>query len=243
MSRITLATVAGLALVASASSAQAITFFDGVFNNADWSLTVITNAAGAGSTVQGLQIPVGGNPLEYRRIRNNLVVASGLPNGGVIGFHMNVNAFYNPGTSGAIANIAYSEDSINFVSNTVVPGNGQGTGLAILQGGRYYRLQNPALVMPFTSFSNWGPNAAPTITAADMAEVDVNGNVNIFSNPDFSAAGGIMQLGFWRGNSGNSSYNTDCGIDNWHVDITPVPAPAAAALLGMGGLLAGRRRR
>jgi hypothetical protein len=234
--------VLGAGIVAGlAASAQGAVYFDGVFNNADWSLTVITNPAGAGSTAQGFQVPAGGNPNEYRRIRHQLLVNSGLPNGHVTSLHMNVNAFYNPSTQGAITSIDYSEDSINFISNTIVPGNGQGSGLAIFQGGRFYVQRNPILVMPFTSFSNWGPNAAPGLVAADLWELDNAGNFISTSNPDFSIAGGTMQLGFWRGNSGNGSYNTDCGIDNWRVEI--IPAPGFVGMAAAGGLLAARRRR
>lgn len=231
--------VIGASLAAASPSFAVTTFFDGVFNDPDWTLTVITNANGVGSFSQGNQFLTGGNPNEYRRVRNNLV-ASG-SNAAIFGFHMNVNAFYDPSNQGAISSILYSEDSINFISNTIIPGNGQGTGLAILQGGKYFRLQTPALVMPYTNFSTWGPNNAPSILATDMWEVTPSGTLLSNSNPDFSASGGVMQLGFWRGNSGNGSYNTDCGIDNWHVQI--VPAPGAAALVGLGGLLISRRRR
>lgn len=234
------ASFAALASLAATVPAHAVvSYFDGIFNNSDWTLNVITNANGAGSASQGLQFLSGGNLNEYRRVRNQLVATGS--NAAIFGFHMNTTAFYNPNTQGAITSIQYAEDSINFISNTIIPGNGQGTGLAILQGGTYYRLSTPALVMPFTSFSNWAPNSAGSISASDMWEVTPSGTVNPFSNPDFSASGGIMQLGFWRGNSGNGSYNTDCGIDNWNVHI--LPSPGSAALLGLGGLLAGRRRR
>jgi hypothetical protein len=237
MNRIAL-TVSLASLAAAASSAHAVvSFFDGVFNNSDWTLNTITNASGTGSTVQALQFLTGGNPNEYRRIRNNLLVGS-TGNGAVIGFHMNVTAFYTPSSQGAITSINYSEDSINFVNQG---GNGQGSGLAILQNGIYYRQQSPILVMPFATFSSWAPNAAPGLTATSFAEVTPAGIVNIGNNPDFSATGSIMQLGFWRGNSANQNFNTDCGIDNWHVDI--IPAPGATALLGLGGLVALRRRR
>lgn len=238
--RLSVAVLASSTIAGMASSAHAVTFFDGIFNDPDWSLTVFTNATGVGSTSQGLQVPAGGNPNEYRRVRNQLLVQNP-GNGAVIGFHMRAGAFYNPSTQGAITNINYSEDSINFVPTAVVPGNGQGTGVAILQGGTFYRLQNPILVMPFVTHSNWTLNQALGLTAADFAEVTPAGVVLPFSNPDFSISGGVMQFGFWRGNSGNGPYNTDCGIDNWHVEI--VPAPGAAALLGLGGLLATRRRR
>ncbi len=229
---LTLAASAGLA-----SNASAVTFFDGVFNNADWSLTTTLNTNAAGSSVNGLQFLTGGNPNEYRRIRNQLTVSS--PTGILHGFHMNVTAFYDPSSQGAITSIDYSEDSINFVNQN---GNGQGSGLAIIQNGRLYRT-SAALIMPFSSFSTWQPNAQPGLTPASFWEVDPSTGMVIAGSPDFSASGTVMQLGFWRGNSNNGSINTECGIDNWHVQINQVPAPGAAALLGLGTLVMARRRR
>lgn len=238
--------IAGVGLVlawaAAAGSVQAAaSFFDGVFNNSDWSLTVLTNATGTGSTAQGFQVLAGGNPNEYRRVRHQLVVTGQPFNGAVHSLHLNNNAFYTPSTQGAISYIDYKEDSINFVPATVVPGNGQGSGLLILQSGKYYRQQNPLLVMPYSGYSNWTANPAPGLLAADFAEVTLAGIVNGGSNPDFSAAGSIMQLGFYRGNSGNTGYNTDCGIDNWSVNI--VPEPATMGLVALGALAALKRRR
>lgn len=230
------AALATIAFVSSASAAAS--FFDGIFNNADWNLTVVTNAQGAGSTTQGFQVLSGGNPNEYRRVRNQLVVGTA-GNGAVIGLHMNNTAFYTPSSQGAITFINYSEDSINFLPAQA--GNGQGTGLVINQNGINYILRNPLLVMPASGFSTWNPNNAPSILAADMWELTNTGILISTSNPDYSASGTIMQLGFWRGNSANQNISTDCGIDNWHVDI--VPTPGSLALLGLGGLVAARRRR
>lgn len=224
-------------VLVSASSASAVTFFDGIFNNSDWALTTILNTNAAGSSANGLQFLSGGNPNEYRRIRNQLLVSS--PTGILHGFHMNTTVSYDPSNQGAITTIDYSEDSINFVN---APGNGQGSGLAIIQNGRYFRT-SAALVMPFANFNTWQPNALLGLTAASFWEVDPGTGNLIAGTPDFSASGTVMQLGFWRGNSNNGSINTDCGIDNWHVQINQVPAPGAAALLGAGGLMAMRRRR
>ncbi len=228
------------ALIAAAVATQAASaavYFDGIFNDSDWTLTSITNATGVGSFGAAFQMPVGGNPNEYRIIRHNLVV-SDPGNGAYTGVHIKPTATYDPGSQGAISYIDYSEDSINFLSQV---GNGQGSGLAIYQGGKYYIQRNPILVMPYSGFSSWAANIANGLLATDLYEIDNTGFINSGSNPDFSASGGVMQLGFWRGNSGNGSYNTECGIDNWNVNI--VPAPGALALVGMGGLLASRRRR
>ncbi len=232
--------VAVLALGSVAGAAHAVTFFDGTFNNSDWSMVVLNNATGVGSTAAGFQVPAGGNPNEYRRIRHQLLV-SNPGNGAVFSMHLNNTAFYTPSVQGAITSIDYSEDSINFTPDTIVPGNGQGSGLLIFQNSKYYRQQTPMLIMPYSGFSSWTFNPALGLTAADFAEVTLAGVVNPGSNPDFSAAGSTMQLGFARGNSGNSGYNTDCGIDNWHVTI--VPAPGAMAMMGLGGLVCVRRRR
>jgi hypothetical protein len=230
-----------LALASFAASSNAVvSFFDGTFNNADWNLTTYTNPNGFGSSQNGFQLPVGGNPTQYRLVRNNLVI--GGPNSLDMGIHINNTFSYNPGSSGAITSINYSEDSKNFVNQG---GGGQGTGLAIAQGGRFYVVRTTILSMPYSGFSNWAPNSLSGIVASDLYEATPAGTFISGSNPDFSASGGVMQFGFFRGNSSGTStltqFNTECGIDNWHVDI--IPAPGAVALLGMGGLIAGRRRR
>ncbi|MBS0191099.1 MAG: hypothetical protein U0573_14820 [Phycisphaerales bacterium] len=236
MVRCTLAAGA-VALLALSGSAQAVVFFDGVFNNSDWSLVGVTNANGAGSTTVGFQVTSGGNPNQYRRVRNNLVVSG--PNGASLGLHMRAVYSYNPG-AGAIGSINYSEDSINFVNQG---GNGQGSGCVIFQSGKYYIQRNPILVMPYSTFNTWQPNSAPGLVASDFWELTLSGNLISSNNPDFSTSGGVMQFGFWRGNSANSSIQTDCGIDNWRVEILPVPAPGAMGALALSGLVALRRRR
>jgi len=143
----TLTAVLGLAAGASPALA-AISYFDGTFNNSDWSLTTFTNTGGAGSTTNGTQITVGGNPTDYRFI-NNLLNINGV-NSLVLGVHLNVTATYDPSMQGAISSIDYSEDSKNFGT----PGGGQGTGLAIMQGGNFYVLRVPLLSMPLPAYLN-----------------------------------------------------------------------------------------
>ncbi len=231
---------ASLLLTATGSAGASTVFFDGIFNNSDWTMTTITNAGGAGSFANAFQMPVGGNPLEYRIIRHHLVING--TNSALFSVHMNVNAFYSPGTQGAVSLINYSEDSRNFLNQG---GGGQVSGLAVIQGGTIYIQRNPLLTMPFSGFSNWAPNPAPGLLAADLWELTPTGMLNALSNPDFSAAGGTMQFGFYRGNSSGTlstgTFDTECGIDNWRVEV--IPTPGALGALALGGLLAARRRR
>ncbi len=227
--------MAVVAIVALAGAAQAATIFsDGIFNNSDWTLTTFNNATGVGSTASAFQVLTGGNPNEFREIQHQLLV-SNPGNGAIFTFHMNNNDFYTPSSQGAISYIDYSEDDINFVNQA---GNGQGSGLAIYQNGKFYRQQTPTLVMPYASYSTWTNNSASGLLATSFAEVTPAGVLNLASYPDFSATGTIMQFGFQRGNSGNGSYNTDTGIDNWSVKIVPEPSTLALLCVGAIGLLA-----
>ena len=124
-------------------------------------------------------------------------------------------------------------------------GNVQGTGLLLVQGGATYVMRSsPALVMPNPSHTNWAPNAASGLVASDFHELTSAGTLVSSSNPDFSAAGGILQLGFWRAGSSGTFVGMDfrdAGIDNWRVEI--VPSPAGTAALVAGSLIVIRRRR
>lgn len=229
-----------LLLAATGSAGASTVFFDGIFNNSDWTMTTITNAGGTGSFANAFQMPVGGNPTQYRIVRHHLVINGA--NSSLFSVHMNVNAFYAPGTQGAVSVINYSEDSRNFLNQG---GNGQGSGLALIQGGTIYVQRNPVLVMPFSGFSNWAPNSAPGLVPGDLWELTPAGALIPSSNPDFSVAGAPMQFGFWRGNSSGGvttgTFDTECGIDNWRVEV--IPTPGALGALALGGLLAARRRR
>jgi FlaG/FlaF family flagellin (archaellin) len=229
----------GVIALGAGQASATVSFFDGVFAPVDWADTTITNADGAASSVVVSQSLVGGNPNEFRRIDMTLIASQ--PGGAVFSMNVNNNAFYNPGSQGAITFIDYSEDSINFLPNS---GNGQATGLLIVQSGKTYVQRNPVLVMPHPAYANWTANGAPGLTASDLWEVSNTGIFTSTSNPDFSAAGGVMQLGFYRGASSGNFTGTafrEAGIDNWSVRI--VPTPATSALLGSFGLMAVRRRR
>jgi hypothetical protein len=69
------------------------------------------------------------------------------------------------------------------------------------------------------------------------------------SDPDLQATSGIVQFGFiqWASQSSgtiaSSSYTTGIDSFNYGVTYTPIPEPSALALLGLGGLALGLRRR
>ncbi|MFB3431823.1 MAG: hypothetical protein ABL309_12950 [Phycisphaerales bacterium] len=230
--------LAGVLAGASAASAS-VTFSDGVFASGTWTSSLVANANGVGSTFNSAQFLNGGNPNEYLQIVANVQVSG--PNGGAFLLFMNNTAFYNPVTSGAVSAIDYSEDSINFLQNS---GDGMITGLAITQGGKTYVQRNPLLVMPYPTFNTWGANASPGLNPSDLWELDSTGVLHQSSNPDWSASGGAMQMGFYRAmSSGNStsSFVREAGIDNWNVRI--IPAPGVGALLALAGAASMRRRR
>jgi len=159
-----------------------------------------------------LQFLAGGNPNEYRRVRHQLNVTGAPFNAAVFSLHLSIKIVYDLSTHGAITSINCGEGSINFTPTAILPGNGQGSGLLICLGGRFYRQTSPALVVLFYKFSNWVANLAHGLTAIDFVNVPASGIVNSISNPDFFATGSIMQLGFRLGNSGNGNFSTD----NWH---------------------------
>jgi hypothetical protein len=232
-------TAAALALTAASAAHASVSYFDGVFNPSNWNEITITNAGGAGSSTNASQSLVGGNPNEFRRIDMSLV--AGTPGAAVFSLNINNLASYDPTTQGAVTSIDYSEDSINLLAGS---GDGQATGLLIVQNGIIYIQRTPVLVMPYSTFSTWAQNAAPGLVASDMWEIMGNGFVDPNSNPDFTATASVMQLGFWRGaSSGNFTGQAfrEAGIDNWSVRV--VPTPASLGLLAPAGLLAFSRRR
>lgn len=232
-------TAAALALTAASAAHASVSYFDGVFNPSNWNEITITNAGGAGSVTTASQAIFGGSPNEFRRIDMNLI--AGTPGAAVFSLNVNNLASYDPTTQGAVTSIDYSEDSINLLAGS---GDGQATGLLIVQNGIIYIQRNPILAMPHPTYADWAQNAAPGLVASDLWEIMGNGLFDSTSNPDFSATGAVMQLGFYRGaSSGNFTGQAfrEAGIDNWSVRV--VPTPASLGLLAPAGLLAFSRRR
>jgi len=239
MKPIALLSLAAGSLAASAAAFANVTFYDGTLLDQDWTVTTITNGVAIGSTVSSGHVLAGGNGGSWMQVNIAGVVQGAFAS--VFGIHMNVGAFYDPSSQGAVTAMDYSEDSINLLP---LSGDGQVTGLAIIQNGTIYVQRSPLLVMPYSGFSDWMQNAAPGLQATDLWELTGSGLLDSTSNPDWSITGSTMQLGFYRGSSsgfGTEDFFREAGIDNWRVHIIPAPAAMLPLLCAVG--LVSRRRR
>ena len=207
------------------SLAQAATtsFFDGTFNNSDWSLTVFTNGAGGNATAT--QQLSGGNPGAFFQIVD-ITPSAPAPNdlGQVFPVFMRAGATHNPSTQGPITSVDYAEDSILLRGG----GDGLGAGVALIQNGKVYL--GPEHVTPsfmWTHFANAGMGADQFALLLPVSQWFSTAITDPTQHPNFSASGAPIQFGFYRGNStgfGGGGYTRTGGIDNWSVTVHPASA-------------------
>jgi hypothetical protein len=193
-----------------------VVFSDSEFDDSDWELMVWE--LGDGGSVVAQRQASGGNPGSYRRVVDTLEDAPGSgERSRLAGFHVRLGASYNPQVEGAIDWIVYAEDSIMFSGH----GQGQGTGLILLQDGNVY--------IPgglFVNQNQWTTQTLSKLEETDFVRVLPNLDLDPTQNPDFSATGSTIEFGFSRTNStclGCLGYTIDAGIDNWSVSIVPIP--------------------
>ncbi|MEO8431178.1 MAG: hypothetical protein ABI592_06675 [Acidobacteriota bacterium] len=208
--------------------ALAVTVSDTTFADANWTLTVFP--AGTGGAVVAGQSTVG---LDFiRSVSDTVNLGPSL----ILGTHIYTPFTYNPASSGPITTISYSENAI-CLSGCF--GQGQSTGIALLQGGNLYVSTVFLITGPSTSFH---PVAASGLTAADFARVAVTAT-SFFDNtlhPDFSASGAPIQFGFYRANSAGAgvNYTLVAGIDDFSLAINPAPTTVPTLNpFAMGGLV------
>lgn len=93
-----------------------------------------------------------------------------------------------------------------------VGGNGHQIGIALEQDGIAYRTTGQVT----NSSGNWVTRQSAWHKASDFTRFD-----GLAGNPDFSTAGGPIQLGFRTANtnSGGGSFNQIVNYDNWSVRV------------------------
>lgn len=102
------------------------------------------------------------------------------------------------------------------------------------------------------SFASNGDILAAVFSSGVIARFDANGN--LLSTFAASGARGVMELGngniMWTNSSGAHVYDVNTGSDTLvyagggrYLDTLVIPTPGGAALLGLSGVLAVRRRR
>lgn len=203
-----------------------ITFSDSVFNNADWSVNTVGLVTGGTST--GTQT-AGGNPGLGREVTNTLNLL-----GTIYALHAygaTPATTYQPTISGAVGSVDFTIDA-RWLSG--IGGQGHGIALGAMQGSNLYH----AVYDITGSTGLWGTFATFGMTAADFTEL--SGGPPI----DLSAGGAPIRFGFVVGNyAPDQAYTNVVIYDNWSVTVHTVPAPGAAALLGLGGMMVARGRR
>lgn len=209
-----------ISVLAIAPRASSVTFFDGTFEDADWSGTkVFDTTAGSSATFTAGQFATGGNPGGYRQVDHSYGP------GGIGVLHLNLFAVYDPATSGAIASVDYAFDAIHL---NPPPAQAVAFNLALEQGGSTY------IASSFNAFDAvWTSTGQMGLLATDFALYTGGGP----ANPDFSSGGGVITAGFVSRNSntgGATLITRTGGIDNWSVTFNPVPEPTSALLLGLG---------
>jgi hypothetical protein len=226
-----------------------VTVSDSTFASADWALSQFI--IGGGASVSANQQVSGGNPGAFRFVGDNVANApSASTFSAILGAHIYSPFSYSPSVTGAITSLDYTEDAICINPNCF--GQGQGTGVALRQGGQAYVIGGTIT----TSSTLW--HTLPPLTglhAADFFLLNPSATsfVDPTSHPDFSGTGAPIQFGFYRSNStclGCSGYLLDAGIDNWAVTVhfpsppgATVPAPWTAGLLVVALAMLGLLRR
>lgn len=211
------------ALVTIASTAQAQSFSDSTFNNADWGAI---NYQFGSATFTAQQTPTGGNPGSGREVTHVLGDGTAI---GIVHLFIPINIFTGPG---GISSVSYSLDCL-------APQGQMGVGLALYQDESLY-------VADYTAVggSSWQTKGATGLTESMFGLVDVSPSsvANMSINPDFDLVNSNISLGFFTANSGGPA-TISGSFDNFNVEVDAVPEPATMALLALPAIAAMRKRR
>jgi len=189
-------------------------FFDGDFQDVDWS---IVNVVGPSGGQTAAQVMSGGNPDLFRSVLTTT-------NSPVQSAHVRAGWSYDT-SLGAVQAIAWSIDYRNINSF----GQGHAYALMVEQGGVYYQ-GGPSLTGS-TSFAWESHNAV--LVEASFGRMD-----GMAGSPNFSS--GILNFGFATSNDGGSGINV--GYDNLSINFVPEPASIMVLGAALASLSLLRRR-
>lgn len=199
-----------------------LVFFDGTFNDADWTVPVSHDFVGAG------QVASGGNPGSYRLTRISFNEQFDFA------ANLNGNFLYAPSAQGAIT-------GLTFASDLMTPN---------LFGGSYFALARQAGVFyydpsePENASGNLWLHNSRTLGLGDFTRLD-----GAPGSPDFTSTGAAIEFGYLVIVAGAGFFESDTGIDNYSLTVsaTAVPEPSSilSLVLGLAGLTLsyGMRRR
>ena len=191
-----------------------ITFFDNNFNVEDWEEQTVLIGGGGTSTVT--RENQGNNYWISVYLKTNLPLnEADTPS--VYQFLWNNAAIYDPGVSGAISSIDYSELNRGHSSYGSIS-----SAITLRQNGHIYIINTNE-----AQNGNW-----TEWTLSDLMETDFHlllandpANTGVSLNPDFSASGSPIQFGLLCSISGTMSeyshFIQDKDTDDWQVTITP----------------------
>jgi len=240
--------LSALALLLSlgATSQAAVTYTDNsVWNSGQWAVASSTNVPAAGLYVLNI-----GN--SYQSYVSNPYRITGFPHSNVTGVAWGLGnrytgGTYTPSVDGAIGSVDFS------ISGKKGSTDGVRFAFLMMQNGKYYRsnffTQLPGGATPLETFAQSGQGAAnfgEFVGAAYDYATPANGSANFASNPDFSALGSTIQLGYLSHFDTSLSDNASTAYQMttaWSVTINPVPEPASLAGLALGAMLLRRRVR
>lgn len=222
--RSALAATTGLGLAAVSASA-AVIVSDGTFAETDWTFVSRPYGPGGGSGSAGQVLTGGAGDNGAARQTSNTAG----PNGSGSYNASIFTAFsYNPSVGGAISDLSISIDA-RFINGL------SAVGAVVEQDGLIWLTGNAINTSTWQTYTF-------TPGAGDWFLINAGGSAS-GPGPNFSATGTAMRFGFFTGNGtspGGVTYTNHGLNDNFVVRF--VPTPSAAALLGLSGLLAARRR-
>jgi len=213
--------------LASASPALALTdtvISDGTFATSDWTHAILWSVPTAtlGPMTQELS---GGNPGLYQRGQHHTVGSFATI---YDGHSFTGGASYDPSVQGAVATIDIQYDYIDLV------GQGTQNGILVSQGGHTY-------IRPVDSsfWTSWTRHSLAGLLASDSNWSDVSAGGVASGHPDYSAAGGPMQFGYYTFNwslAAGFDIQRAWGIDNFQVTVHGTNPATATFCFGDGTL-------